>query len=217
MPLGKRFAQKAMRRPDEFDDLMNEAAIIIRRCAETFDPEKGNRFSSYAMAALRELKRRSPSYGTTRYTARQVNHDNFKSETNARRLDGTSQNDPVSSLIANRKTRQEVENARRLLASSYQSDQDNDNFELDPVDERCKSPFDQVVGREDRERLLEAFSRLSWLEKKVLVGKTINDHSYRNMGRRYRKSPQTLSKICDEALKKLGRELDPERIPNRPR
>ncbi|HEX4131673.1 MAG TPA: sigma factor [Pirellulales bacterium] len=154
MPLARRMAQAAMRQKDELDDLLNEAAVVLRRCALSFDPTAGSRFSSYARTALLELKRRRPSNTTTRYTARQVQGATGDGESGG----SNTQIDPISAAVTADKTRRAIENARRLLTPASRSS-------ADPPDPKCQSPLDAVELRDDIEHLLPALRRLSWLER----------------------------------------------------
>jgi RNA polymerase sigma factor (sigma-70 family) len=210
MLLAQQMAKAAMRRKDELYDLMNEAALILHRRAESFDPDAGTRFSSHAYTALLELKRRCPSNETTRYTARQVQATPADAEPASSGPPSIDQADPLSAAFTTAKTRLAIENARRLLAPGSRSS-------IDPPDRQCHSPSDLAELREHMERLRPALGRLSWLERKVLIGKKICGQSFRAMGTRYRKSPNTISKIYDEARRKLACDLDPDSLSPNPR
>jgi len=213
LPLAKPFAFRAMRQPFEFDDLMGEAFLIQRHAAERFEPSSKNRFACYAQTALkRELPRKSPSkIGVKRHTQDQMKKfaDAEKTLSQKRRCSVTS-DEVYEQLGYAEKTRSEIDNVRRLLNSYRRSQQKGEASASDHVAAQLTDPLLEVIDQEARKRLHRAFIKLGSLEKRVLVGKINLRRSFRQMGKRYRKSPRTLSDLYDTALAKLARRIDPE-------
>jgi len=218
--LAEPFARKAMSRRFEFDEVMNEAVLILRRAAELFDPAAGNRFSSYAKPALqRDLKRQpSLSAGTSRYTNGQVaEFERTQNALSQQQHSAVSADEVFQQLGTHSKTRTEIENVRRLLSAQRRAQEDSDSKAPEPADCHFSDPFENALNQEERQQLRLAFAGLDPLEKRVLVGHTICGVSFRKLGRRYHKSPQTLSQLHADVLLKLARRIDPHSQRPRPR
>jgi len=214
LPLAKPFARGAMRQPSEFEDLMNEAVLILRRAAERFLPGSGNRFSSYAMAALkRELWRQSPSLiGVTRHSGGQVREfDRAQHDLAQKHGRSVTIDEVYEQLQCPERTRTEIENVRRILSGKRRRHVNGDGALSDPEDVQLPDPCRSAVDNETTERLRRAFGTLSGLEKRVLVGHCILGHSDRQMAKRLRRSPATLKGVRAGALAKLAQLVDPSR------
>jgi RNA polymerase sigma factor (sigma-70 family) len=222
MAMAKPLAMAAMRQQFEFDDLMNEAFLILCRAAESFDPRRGNRFSSYAKTALRrELNRKSPSrIGLKRDTAKQLrSFDSVQKSQRQQRMPSPAL-DVYELLGCNQRIRIEIENVRRILGAQRQAQRDGQLHLLDAahaVDPRVPNPAQESGDREELVLLESALEKLEPLEKAVVIGHFKLSKSFRSMAKEYRKSAATLSDLCDGALAKLVRLIDSKRIKTKPR
>ena len=218
--LAQPFARRAMRRNCEFGDLMNEAVLILRRAAERFDPASGNRFSSYARVALeRELRRKSPSHiGVTRHTRSQISEvSRLERALVQERGCPVTADDVYEQLACPEATRIEIENVRRLLAANRLAHADERATALALAEADLPEPCHEAAKTETGQQLRVAFSKLSWMEKRVVVGHCICGQSFRAMAKRYKKSPHTLRGVYKGALEQLVRRLDPNRCSHKPR
>ncbi|MBX9790001.1 MAG: sigma-70 family RNA polymerase sigma factor [Pirellulales bacterium] len=220
LPLAKPIARSAMRQPFEFDDMMNESALILRHVAERFDPDSGNRFSSYAKVALkRDLWRRSPtSIGLTRHSRDQV-EEVRKLEQKLAHEQGHSvtMEEVYERLACPDRTRAEIENVRRILKARRQPHPHSAQALADLRDLQLPDPFQVVSEKETSQRLRAAFRRLSRLERRVVVGRCVLALSFRRLAKRLKKSPNTLRDICIESLQKMADYLDPNRPLRKPK
>jgi RNA polymerase sigma factor (sigma-70 family) len=220
LPLAKPFARSAMRQPFEFDDMMSESVLILRHVAERFDPDTGSRFSSYAKVALkRDLWRHSPStIGLTRHSGDQVREvdalENKLSQERGRRV---TTEEVYEQLACTDRTRDEIENVRRILKVRRQTHPNSGQPLADLSDLQLPDPFHAASDKEAFERLRVVFRRLSSLERRVVVGHCVLALSFRRLAKRLKKSPKTLQEVYKESLQKLAEYLDPNRPNRKPR
>jgi RNA polymerase sigma factor (sigma-70 family) len=221
--MARPFAMKAMRQAFEFDDLLNEAFLLLRRAAETFDPHGGTRFSSYATTALgRGLKRTSPSrIGLKRPTAVQLRAFDDAQHTLSQQPGPSPSVNAVYELLGcNQRTRIQIENVRRVLGARQQSQREGDSHReesLHAIDSQAANPADEAGDREEQARLAAALDKLTPLEQTVITGVFKLGKSFRTLAKDLHKSPSTLSDVCKEALEKLARRIDSKWVPPKPR
>jgi RNA polymerase sigma factor (sigma-70 family) len=220
LPLAKPFARGAMRQPFEFDDLMNEAVLILRHVAERFDPDSGTRFSSYAKVALkRELWRHSPTnIGLTRHSGDQVKEVRKLERKLAQERGRSVTIDEVYERLAcTDRTRAEIENVRRILRARRQPHPHTSQPLADLRDLQLPDPYRVVSDKETFQRLRSAFRKLTPLERRVVVGHCVLALSFRRLAKRLKKAPNTLRDLCTASLQKLADYLDPNRPSRKPR
>lgn len=208
--LAKPFALRVMSQSFEFDDLMNEAFLILRRIAETFDATQGSRFSSYAKKALQhELKRRVPSrIGLRRHTNAQLRKFDDAQQTLAQQQGSNPSLEDIYELLAcNERMRTAIENARRALSLHRQPQRNDEPFLFDPLDELALDPAIDAADREELSRLYAALDTLEAFEKVVVIGKCKLGLSFRAMAKQHRRSPHTLRLLFEAALLKLKKHL----------
>ncbi|MGE3778687.1 MAG: sigma-70 family RNA polymerase sigma factor [Pirellulaceae bacterium] len=221
MPLARPLAMAAMKQKFELDDLLNEAFLILRRAAEGFDPHQGNRFASYAMTALRELRRKSPSrIGLKRDTANQLRVFSAAQQALSQQQKPSSALDVYEFLACKRRTRIQIENVRRILRTRRQSQA---NVELDlldalqAADPKSPNPAADAAEREELVLLEAALDKLDSLEKAVVIGVCKLGKSFRGMAKEYHKSPATLSDLFANAMERLAKLIDSKWIRPKPR
>jgi RNA polymerase sigma-B factor len=76
MPLARRLAMRYQRRPDSLDDLMQVAYLGLVKAVDRFDPERGTRFSSFAIPTITgELRRHFRATAWNLHVPRAVQED----------------------------------------------------------------------------------------------------------------------------------------------
>lgn len=216
-PVAISVAQAKMRGPDELEELVQEAALLLRHAAERFDPKVGVRFGSYARTILWNGVRRKlhEAKGLNRYTAEQVSAFERTQGQLGHQLGRPARCDEVHALLGHSpETGREIENVRRLLLMERSSS---------PIDATLEKGHDgrdeanQLERDELKQVLVSAFSRLSWLQKRVVVGHEIRRLSFRTLAKRFKKSPRTLSDLHKAAIELLARRIDPNWEQPKPR
>lgn len=216
--LAKSIARTNQRKPHEFEDLVHEAVLILRRIVDRFDPSVGVRFSSYAkQVLLRELRRQlDAATRLTRHSSDQARAVNRAERKLIQERSGPVTTDEVYDLLGHSaETRREIENVRRLLlAERSQSDIAAQRSAI-PT---CLSDELPEEGDDFRKQvLLPAFGSLTRLEKRVVVGIAICGQSIRDLAKRYRKNHATISRLYKAALESLAKRIDPDWVPRKPR
>ncbi|HVX12046.1 MAG TPA: sigma-70 family RNA polymerase sigma factor [Pirellulales bacterium] len=209
MPLAEKWARRAMRQPDDVTALLNEAVLILMAAVDRFDPANGNRFSTYADAALRnELHRRSPS-GTalrrnTQSALRQVNV--ARADLMQRHQRSVTDEEVEAFLDFTPQKYLQIENVRQLLLVLRQQDGVNPT-QAQHADYRFADPYEQVVTKELRDLLQKLLRVLPDFERQVFVGKVLEGLSFREMAKLHRCRQDKVSKAYDFARQALKRRL----------
>jgi len=136
--MARSFARHYARHGSSFDDLVQEASLALLRAAESFDPGRSVRFSTYAAYWIRaRLQRAVAKWRSHAYTAPAY----LAYATNASKVAGRAQN------------------LRPTLSLDAPADNDGGASLADKVPTTAESVEQQVAGREARTHLRRAMAK----------------------------------------------------------
>ena len=208
-------ARKFQGRGLPFLDLVQEASTGLFRAVDKFDPERGLKFSTYAvwwakqavrsaLSAKARLMRLNP---TAMQRVRELQHraDDIQQRTEK----SANLDDLAQSVGLPRRELQHYWNARNLVASLDRPiDSGSDETFSDSVeDHRCRNVMEGLIQADERRRIRRAISGLEPREREVIRWRFgLKDGVYRNLaevGRKMSLTRERIRQIEKVSLEKL--------------
>jgi len=164
MPLARRLAMRYHRRPDALDDLLQVAYLGLVKAVDRFDPDRGTRFSSFAIPTITgELRRHFRATAWSLHVPRALQEDVLVLRQASQRLGQRLGRAPTVRELAEHTGRDLEAVAEALDAHSVQATASLDQPRT--TQEEGDATLAELIGRED--------DRLDLVEHQATVGPLI--------------------------------------------
>lgn len=213
LPLAEHLARRFAGRGEPLDDLVQVAGIALMKAIERFEPERGVRFSTYAVPTIvGELKRHFRDKGWALNVPRRVKEISLHVERAVSELNQMLGHSPTVKEIAEYTGTTEEEVVEGIEAMHAYSTTPLDA----PTDEDKASPVNRIGAQDDSLEVLE-----SWVSVKSVL-KTLPDRDRRILHLRFFKgmtqtqiaaelgiSQMHVSRLLSGTLRKVRERLGP--------
>ncbi len=220
MPLARRLALRYQRRPDAQDDLMQVAYLGLVKAVDRFDPERGTRFSSFAIPTITgELRRHFRATAWNVHVPRAVQEDVLAMRKASEQLGQRLGRAPTAPELADYTGRELEAVAEALDANSVQS---TVSLDQPRAQEEGDTTLADSIGTEDeRLDLIEHEATVAPLiralparERQILFLRFAYDMTQSEIAERVGCSQMQISRLLRRAIARLSQVSDePQAVP----
>jgi RNA polymerase sigma-B factor len=214
MPLARRLAMRYQRRPEAQDDLIQVAYLGLVKAVDRFDPERGTRFSSFAIPTITgELRRHFRATAWNLHVPRAVQEDVLVMRRASQQLGQRVGRAPTVPELAEYTGRDVEAVAEALDANSMQS---TVSLDQPRAQEDSDTTLAELIGAEDdRLDLVEHEATVAPLiralperERQILFLRFAHDMTQSEIAERIGCSQMQISRLLRRALARLSQVSD---------
>ncbi len=210
MPLARSLARRYGRSSEPFEDLLQVASLGLLKAIDRFDPERGNRFQSYAVPTiLGEMRRHFRDSGWAVHLPRGMQERALTVRDAQNRFASQHGHAPTVAQLA-----EYLELDTEEIIDALQAAQAYETLSLDappPGADEEASRFGDAIGREDEHyKLVElgatispVLARLSPRERRILHMRFVEDLTQTEIAARVGVSQMQVSRLLRRSLAKL--------------
>jgi RNA polymerase sigma-B factor len=210
MPLARRLALRYQRRPDAQDDLLQVAYLGLVKAVDRFDPERGTRFSSFAIPTITgELRRHFRATAWNLHVPRAVQEDVLTMRKATEQLGQRLGRPPTAPELAEHTGRDVEAVVEALDANSMQS---TVSLDQPRAQEDGDTTLAELIGAEDeRIDLIEHEATVAPLiralprrEREILFLRFAYDMTQSEIAERIGCSQMQISRLLRRAITRLS-------------
>lgn len=222
MPLARRLALRYQRRPDAQDDLVQVAYLGLVKAVDRFDPERGTRFSSFAIPTITgELRRHFRATAWNLHVPRAVQEDVLSMRRASEQLGQQLGRAPTASELADCTGRDLEAVSEALDASSMQATVSLDQPRAAQGEDGDTTLAELIGADDDRLDLIEHEATVAPLiralperERLILFLRFACDMTQSEIAERVGCSQMQISRLLRRALVRLSQVSDePQALP----